>query len=168
MLGIQTIFLAMERRQIHSDILESFLRVLNRYKAIEKLPITFETGDKLYKQEIYTMEIIGSAPGNNISTLAQTLGVTKGTMSPLVSKLAKRGFVKKYKGGDNDKDVLLELTLQGQRVFHEHEILRLKLHGDLFEQFEQENPEYLSFLKRFLTEAERLLDEHQEEISQAK
>ncbi|MBI9075182.1 MAG: winged helix-turn-helix transcriptional regulator [Desulfatibacillum sp.] len=143
--------------------MEVFLRVLNKYRTLEKLPTVFETGDKLHKQEVNAIEAIGLDPGKNVSSLAQTLGVTKGTISPLVSRLSQKGFVKKFKGGDNDKEVLLDLTMQGKRIFHEHEMLRLKLHADLFEQYEKENPQYLSFLKRFLTQAERLIEEHYEE-----
>ena len=154
----------MEQREIHYEILEVFLRVLNKYRTVEKLPVMFETGDKLYKQEINAIEAIGKDPGKNVSTVAQTLGVTKGTISPLVSRLAKRGFVRKFKGGDNNKEVLLDLTMQGKRIFHEHEMLLHKLHADLFEQYEKENPQYLSFLKRFLTQAERLIEEHYDDL----
>ena len=38
---------------------ETFLRIINKFKALEKIPIDHGTGDLLYASEINTLEIIG-------------------------------------------------------------------------------------------------------------
>lgn len=96
----------------------------------------------------------------NVTQLAEQLGVTKGTISPVVTKLAKRGYVSKLKGGENNKEVLLRLTVKGQMAYHGHEMFHLKLHTELFEEFERENPDHIEFLKRFLQVGEQLIDKY--------
>ncbi|SHI49166.1 transcriptional regulator, MarR family [Desulfatibacillum alkenivorans DSM 16219] len=154
----------METRSTYTDILKLFRRVVNKYRSLEKAPILFGTGDSLFRQEVSAIQAIGADPGRNVSELAHILGVTKGTASPIVTRLAKRGLVNKYKNLDNNKEVLLELTVRGESVYHENELLLIKLRQALFERYEKENPEYLEFLKDFLVQMEELIEEHYAEL----
>ena len=154
----------MKTKTTYTDILELFRRVVNKYRSLEKAPIPFGTGDSLFRQEVSAIQAIGADPGKNVSELAQILGVTKGTASPIVTRLAKRGLVTKYKNADNNKEVLLDLTIRGKSVYHENELLLIKLRQALFDRYEKEKPEYLEFLKEFLAQMEVLIEEHYAEL----
>ncbi len=156
----QTIDAHMERQQQYMQVMDSLLRVVHKFHTLEKIPKDFGIGESFYQQEIHTIAAIGNHPDMNVTQLAEQLGVTKGTISPVVTKLAKRGYVSKLKGGENNKDVLLRLTVKGQMAYHGHEMFHLKLHAELFEEFERENPDHIEFLKRFLQVGEQLIDKY--------
>lgn len=150
----------MERQQQYMQLMETLIRVIHKFYALEKIPKDFGIGENFYQQEIHTIAAIGNNPDINVTQLAEKLGVTKGTISPVVTKLAERGYVSKLKGGESNKEILLRLTVKGQMAYHGHEMFHLKLHAELFEEFDRENSDHLEFLKRFLQVGEHLLDQY--------
>jgi DNA-binding MarR family transcriptional regulator len=66
------------------------------------------------------LDAIGDHPGVNMTEFAREIGVTKGAVSQIVKKLESKGFVKRFKGIDNNKDVLLELTSSGKEAYLNH------------------------------------------------
>lgn len=105
---------------------ETFLRVISKFKALEKIPVDHGTGDLLYASEVNTLEVIGKFPGINLTQLAQRRGVTKGAVSQIVAKLVKKKLVARTQAPDNDKVVLLVLTGKGEVVFENHELFHRK------------------------------------------
>lgn len=99
-----------------------FNRVVSKFKIAGRVPKDHGTGELLYSSEIHTIAAISEDQRINISELAKKLGVTKGTISQLVSKLEGKGYLKKVKGVNNQKEVLLELTQKGERakLGHDH------------------------------------------------
>ncbi|GAK58578.1 transcriptional regulator, MarR family [Candidatus Vecturithrix granuli] len=150
----------MERQQQYMQLIETLFRVINKFYALEKIPRDYGVGENFYRQEIHAIAVIGNHPDINVMQLAEQLGVTKGTISPVVTKLEKRGYVSKLKGGESNKEILLRLTIKGQMAYHGHEMFHLKLHAELFEEFDRENPEHIEFLKRFLQVGEHLVDKY--------
>jgi DNA-binding MarR family transcriptional regulator len=149
----------MEEQKDYYEIMKILIRVINKFHALDKIPRDFGTGEKLYMPEIHTIGAIGKTPGMNITEVAEKMGVTKGTISPVVTKLAKRKYVLKFKGGDNKRDILLQLTPKGQIAYHGHEMFHLKMHAKLFGPFE-DKPEFLRLLKEFLRVGEGMLDSY--------
>lgn len=143
----------------YDDIMTLMLRVINKFHELDKHPRDFGTGEQLYLPEIHAIAEIGRTPDLNITELADRLGVTKGTISPLVARLAKRKYVIKSKGGANRRDVLLRLTPRGQMAYHGHEMFHLTMHARLFQQVEN-NPEFLRLLHELLQVGEGLLDRY--------
>jgi DNA-binding MarR family transcriptional regulator len=147
----------MQVQNEYYDIMKMLMRVVNKFHALDRTPRDFGTGERLYMTEIHTIDAVGKTPDMNVTEIAETLGVTKGTLSPLVSRLAKRKYVTKFKGGANRRDVLLRLTPKGQIAYHGHEMFHLKMHAKLFEQFEDQ-PEFIRLLKQFLRVGDDMLD----------
>jgi DNA-binding MarR family transcriptional regulator len=106
--------------KIH-ELKEAFLRIINKFNELEKIPIDHGTGDLLYASEINTLEIIGKSPGINFTQIARKRGVTKGAVSQIVAKLVRKGLVVKKQALDNGKTVLLELSDMGAIAFENHE-----------------------------------------------
>jgi DNA-binding MarR family transcriptional regulator len=86
--------------------------------AIEMMP------DGLLKNltfhEAHTIESVGDHPGRTLSDLAGHLGVTTSTVSTMIEKLVKRGFVKRRRGTSDRRVVALYLTGKGERVYAAH------------------------------------------------
>jgi len=104
----------------------TFLRIINKFKELEKIPIDHGTGDLLYASEINTLEIIGKYPGISMTELAGKRGVTKGAVSQVVAKLVKKQLVVKNSVPDNDKALALGLTEAGEIAFENHEKFHAK------------------------------------------
>jgi len=111
--------------KIH-DFKETFLRIINKFKVLEKIPIDHGTGDLLYASEINTLEIIGMLPGINLTQLAEKKGVTKSAVSQIVAKLVKKKLVAKKQSPNHEKVFFLELTSSGKIAFENHEKFHAK------------------------------------------
>jgi DNA-binding MarR family transcriptional regulator len=94
--------------------------MVNKYNALEKIPARHGTRHNLYHSERHMLDKIGENTGMNVTEFATAAGVTKGAISQLVSKLEKKGIVRRYKKSTNDKEVFLELTKTGQEVHRQH------------------------------------------------
>lgn len=151
---------SMNKEQHYHHIMELVFQAINKFQTIEQIPQCFGTEEKLYPREIHTIQAIGNYPDINVSDLASKLGITKGTISPIVTKLARKKLVTKFKRGKNNKEVLLRLTPKGQVAYYAHEMFELQFRSRLFEVFEQATPENLEFLHEFLNVSNDLLDEH--------
>jgi DNA-binding MarR family transcriptional regulator len=109
-----------EKEKKFKRILEHYQRAMHQFNELEDTPTDFGSGDILYRSEIHTIEAIGNNQGTNLTELAATLEITKGTLSPLVTKLVKKGLVLKSRGDRNDKEITLKLTEKGEKAFDGH------------------------------------------------
>ena len=80
----------MDKKVYVQDFTETFLRIINKFKMLEKIPIDHGTGHLLYASEINTLEIIGKYSGINLTQLAEKRSVTIGAVSQIVAKLEKK------------------------------------------------------------------------------
>ena len=149
----------------YNELIRLTFRVINKFQAVEKIAQRFGTEEELYPREIHTIQAIGRYPGINITDLASRLGITKGTISPIVTKLAIKRFVSKSKGLENNKEVILRLTPKGEVAYHAHEMIEQQIHSKLFEILEKASSGNLNFLREFLNVSENIIDEHLKEIS---
>lgn len=88
---------------------------------MQQAPREYGTGIPLYGSEIHTIQAIGKSIGMNVTQLAEKMGVTKGAVSQMVSKLVEKGMVRKARAQDNAKEVVLHLTELGWIGFRNHE-----------------------------------------------
>jgi len=111
---------------------EQLMRILDQVLAkVESLHSPFHdfgTGVPIYRNEIHTIQDIGIHPRINLKTLAEHMGVTKGAASQTITKLVRKGMVRKTRAKGNAKEVFLELTDLGWIGFRNHE----KFHMDMF------------------------------------
>lgn len=121
-----------------SDLQESFDRMQDKILAIvevvnsgHKGGVDFGTGHRLSPAEAHTIQAVGDNQGLNLTALAQSMNVTKATMSERVKKLTSQGLLRKSKALDNRKEILITLTEQGQLVQKGHE----KAHREMFKLF---------------------------------
>jgi DNA-binding MarR family transcriptional regulator len=106
----------MNREQAGKEIMNLFLRAVNKYNALEKVPVKHAAHRDLYHSERHLLDRIADNPHLNISELGKHAGVTKGAISQVVKKLEAKGLVERYKKGTSDKEVFVELTALGKRV----------------------------------------------------
>jgi len=70
----------------------------------------------LHFAEIHAINFIGVYKKISVTELSQHLGVTKGTVSSLVSKLENKNYVNKSNNMNDGRSFLLALTEKGETV----------------------------------------------------
>jgi DNA-binding MarR family transcriptional regulator len=109
--------------------------------AIEMMP------DGLLKNltfhEAHTIENIGDHPGQSMRDLAGHLGVTPSTVSTMVDKLVRRGFVKRRRGAEDRRLVALHLTEKGKRIYGSHRELHRQVGQKLLSIMDEEEKEFV-------------------------
>lgn len=110
----------MNRKNACEEIITLFIRLSNKYQAMEKIPVDYGIGKNLYHSERHMLDTIGENPAMNISELAHDQGVTKGAVSQIVKKLEEKQVVQRYKQAENDKEVFIELTELGENIYKKH------------------------------------------------
>ena len=88
-----------------------------------------DNGVNLSISEVHLIESVYKAENNNITSIASDMLVTKGTFSLNVSRLIKKGYLKKYKDKDDGRIVRVEITDKAKDVLLEHD----KFHNTLID-----------------------------------
>jgi len=136
----------MDIQAASKEIMELFLRVVNKYNALEKIPLWRSSGCGLYHSERHMLDRIGDNPDMNITDLAQASGVTKGAISQIIKKLEAKGIVLRYKKTGNDKEVFIELTESGREIYEERRRVNKETIKPLIEELKQHSDEKVAFL----------------------
>lgn len=143
---------------------ENFLRIINKFKDLEKIPLDHGTGHLLYAAEINTLELIGKFPGINLTQLAQKKGVTKGAVSQIVSKLVDKQLVAKEQATGNEKAVSLALTSLGRVAFANHEKFHEKYDTAMVEKLKGMSEEQLKLIGEVFGMLEGTIDNYLKEL----
>ena len=136
----------MDKKKASKDIEELFMRMVNKYNALEKIPVSHGTKHNLYHSERHMLDKIGDNTGMNVTEFAAAAGVTKGAISQLVTKLEKKDIVRRYKKSTNEKEVFLELTRTGQEVYEKHKEINEQALLPLKEELSRHSDEEVEFL----------------------
>ena len=149
--------------KIH-DFKETFLRIINKFKVLEKIPIDHGTGDLLYASEINTLEIIGDSPGINLTQLAQKKGVTKSAVSQIVTKLVNKQLVIRNQSPDHEMVFFLELTDTGKIAFKNHEKFHEKYDSPMIEKLLGMRNEQLDLVVGTFKMLEKTIDSYLDDL----
>lgn len=111
----------MEESTLNEELVELFKNAI-RYE--EKRVITKEFKD-ISNHDFYIIEAIGIGKSKNMSTVANILKVTVGTLTIAINNLVKKGYVNRIRSEQDRRVVLLSLSKKGkaayehQKKFHE-------------------------------------------------
>jgi DNA-binding MarR family transcriptional regulator len=142
----------------HTSLIAQIFRFINKILFIEKRT-TFQYNDvKLYPSEIHLILFVHQGQDTNATRMAERLGVTKGAVSQTLSRLEKKGMLRKVKDPFNKNELTIEFTDLGKNVLDHY----LRITAELHQQYDQ----YLSTLtdnertiiRGFLSHAELIMD----------
>jgi DNA-binding MarR family transcriptional regulator len=154
----------MDKNNSTKEIMELFIRVVNKYNSLEKIPVKYGKIPNLYHSERHMLDMIGDNPGMNITGLAKNVGVTKGAISQVVKKLEKKGVVRRYKDIDNDKEVFIELTKSGRDIYQKHKEVNNETIRPLYDELKKYPEEKVEFLIKMFKWIEGFLDESRKKM----
>jgi DNA-binding MarR family transcriptional regulator len=145
-------------RKDFETILHLLDRVVSKMSSQHAVPSDFDTGVPLHRAEIHTVRTIGLNPGINVTTLAERMGVTKGAASQTVSRLVKKGLVRKVEAADNERETLLALTDLGVRAHLSHERFHMAMLDHVRRHFGDRLKEKIPMFITVLNDLDDLLD----------
>ena len=137
---------------------EVWIRILNKMDADEKVPKDFGSGDLLHCSEIHTIMAIGKNPGINVTNLSRLLGISRSAISQMMNRLQKKGLVEKHRDPDNDKEILLRLSLKGTIAYHGHEQHHARIYARMHQNLGELSDEEFALILRFLSAMEETID----------
>jgi DNA-binding MarR family transcriptional regulator len=114
-----------------TEILDLFIRILNKAAAIEKEPVDIGDGILLHASEVHLVEFCARYPDENMTRLAKRLGITKGAVSQTAFRLEKKGYIRRVRQEGDKKTVCLHLTLKGEEACEWHTIYHAKVNEEL-------------------------------------
>lgn len=103
-----------------SEVRELLERIIHKYSQMEKQKRDYGIGEDFTQAEIHTIAYIGENPGSRQDNLAKAKGITKGAASQMITKLEKRGLVKRGQSKNSNAEVALYLTKKGTEAFKGH------------------------------------------------
>ncbi len=143
------------RRRVTTKVLAAFERL--RQLAAQVHVTEFVRLD-VTMQQAKALHLIGCMPGVRMSSLAARLGVGLSTVSGSVDRLAEMGLVVRHGDPDDRRQVVVDLTEEGQAVVDGFQDLGPRLMLDLLDALE---PRELAGLQRGVAGLVRALEQRQ-------
>jgi DNA-binding MarR family transcriptional regulator len=149
------------------ELYQVLTRIRNKMNTMESISRNFGVDDPLFLSEIHTIQAIGNTPENNVRIIADILGVTPSAASQVITKLTKRGLVRKIRGVRNEREVSLELTRQGRIAFGNHEQVHAQIYARITERIGVLTEEERAAIGRVCSSFESVYDERIQELLKA-
>lgn len=143
----------MIKTAIHENFIQ-FLQQKEQYESrvssafIEELRKIIEIEPTLNMTELHTIACIGEKEPINVTSIAETMNLSKGNTSKITNKLLKAGWVRRAQLNDNKKEVYFRLTTAGKRLFAIHDELHIKEQQRINEFLDRYSDSELDFIKR--------------------
>jgi len=109
----------MATRDDEKSINESLMRITEDLRLFEDSDA--RAMKSLTTQEIHTIALIGRLGSPRMSEIAERGRVTRGAVSIMVGKLAKKGYVKRARDGKDRRVVHVSLTARGRAIERDHQ-----------------------------------------------
>ena len=158
----------MNKKNASKELIDRFLRLVNKYNSLGKHPLSFGTPYNFFHSERHMLDIVGDDPGLNITEFANAAGVTKGAISQAVSKLERKGALRRFKSAANAKEIRLELTQLGEKIYAHHQKVNQETVDLLWRELEKHPPEKIEFLVDMFHWFEQHLDQSKEKMQAQK
>ena len=115
------------------DIIDQFIRILNKAAAIEKEPVDIGDGILLHASEVHLIEFCARFPDESMTRLSGRLGITKGAVSQTAYRLEKKGYLIRTRQQGDKKTIYLRLTGKGEEAYEWHRAYHERVNSDLEE-----------------------------------
>lgn len=145
-------------------ISEKLLRIMSMLSERESKPRSYGTDTPLFDAEIHLIKTIKENEGSSVTALAETMNVTKGAVSQILTRLDKKEMIRKEKDEKNQSRVLLYLSSKGETAYVGHKNMHSSLDDMINGILQSRSEQYRTVLADFLSAMESgLLAEEQNE-----
>ncbi|MGI2734039.1 MarR family transcriptional regulator [Bacillus cytotoxicus] len=141
---------AEKQREILSDIRTLFHKK-EEYMKDNHARFLQEAGvGEMSLSELHVIECIGNKGLINVTAITEEMGMTKGAISKICTKLFNKKYVEKMKMLDNQKEIFFCLTESGNEIYRAHEKLHQQVEEKWLFLLNQYTEEELLFIQRFV------------------
>ena len=105
--------------------------VIEFYEKISSWEHSVVRGSGLSLPQMHTIEIIGIEGSLRMKELAEKIGITTGTLTVMIDRLEKLGYVKRKPHEKDRRSYIIVLTKKGEKQFNKHHELHVKLTEDI-------------------------------------
>lgn len=116
----------------------NFGRLIMQLRRLERQPHTFGSAGPLTPSEIHTIEAIGSDGAVLMSELAERLGITKGAVTQLITRLDAKELVIRSPHPTDSRAALISLTEKGKDANEAHEEVHHQFYDQLRTQLSEQ------------------------------
>jgi len=102
------------------NVLGQLRRVVNQLLFLKKKRMFAFEGVDLFPSEVHLMLVIRDRVATNATRIAEELGVTKGAVSQSLSRLERKGVVRKSRDPENKNELTLTFTPFGRRALEHY------------------------------------------------
>ena len=135
-----------------APISHALLGIVTSFQEIERQCSKFGTDVDIHMAEIHTIMAIHNNEGIHVGGLAESLGVTKGSVSELLRRLERKGLAYKEKDPLKMTRLNVYLTEKGKAANSRHMGFHSQLDNMVDEAMSTRSPEEITSIVGFLTE----------------
>lgn len=141
--------MTVEELTVYTRVLYSVSSAIHLFRSEE---LHLECGVVVNTAGLSTMNVIDQNPKCCVTELGKIMGLSKGAISQMATKLLHKELIRKTKLPGNAKVVYLELTEKGKMALEEYRVIHNYFYNGMDQILdtysEQEREMILSFLKR--------------------
>lgn len=106
----------------YRDVVEKLIRYCNEYGSIYKRELFYGTKIRISYAQVQVIEYLleNEEKHQNMSTIANRLGVSLSAFSKLVNHLTEKGLLQKYHTDGNKKEIIIQVTDYGREIYDEY------------------------------------------------
>lgn len=97
-----------------------WVSLFNEVMELEERAIITEEFKDITNNDMHIIEAVGLGDGNNMSTIAQKISVTPGSLSTAMNSLVRKHYVERKRSETDRRVVNITLTEKGRKAFNHH------------------------------------------------
>ncbi|MDD5294055.1 MAG: MarR family winged helix-turn-helix transcriptional regulator [Candidatus Izemoplasmatales bacterium] len=121
---------------------ELLVDIFNRILTIEGEALK-QRGVKLSMSEVHVLEAIQKLPDPSMTSIAQRLGITAGSLSVAINTLYQKGYVRRYYDQFDRRKVLIALEDKAVNALTIHDAFHEQMIAEIFKDLKIEEDEVL-------------------------
>lgn len=116
---------------------ELLVTLFNEIMDIEEKAIISGEFTDITNNDMHVIEAIGISNPRNMTSVANALSVTVGTLTIAVNNLVKKGYVERTRSEKDRRVVLISLTAKGKKAYEQH----MQFHEKMIEALTEKLPD---------------------------
>ncbi len=132
-----------------NELIQLSESIIQFYEKIHSWELAVAKNTGLSPQQNHTIEIVGSNGPIRMKPLAEKLSVTMGTLTVMINRLEKAGYLSRQKDPNDARGFNIVLTKLGEGIHDEHHAYHIKLAEDIMSHLElQEATHFLNIIAK--------------------
>ena len=107
---------------MYCSVTDQIFKIIHLLEDEKKKPMDYGGGILLGHAEVQFLETVARYPDENVSALSKRLGITKGAVTQMISKLYQKELLEVIQRENNKKEKYFRLTYRGEATIKGHQM----------------------------------------------